>query len=95
MSLERSDVEKIANLARLELIEDDIPAYTRDLSSILTLVAQLNTADTREIKPMAHPLEVSQRLRVDQVLEGDERAKFQAIAPSVESGLYLVPKVIE
>ena len=95
MSLEQSDVEKIANLARLALVEQDIPAYARDLSSILTLVGQLNTADTHQIEPMAHPLELSQRLRMDEVLEGDQREKFQAIAPSVDSGLYLVPKVIE
>jgi len=95
MSLERSDIEKIANLARLALIEDDIPAYTRDLSSILTLVEELNAAQTEGIVPMAHPLDLSQRLRDDVVTEEDQRERFQSIAPSVALGLYLVPKVIE
>lgn len=95
MSLERSDVEKIANLARLALNEKDIPAYTRELSSILMLVDQLNQADTTTIEPMAHPLNVYQRLREDRITERNLREKFQAIAPDVENGLYLVPKVIE
>lgn len=95
MSLQKSDVEKIAHLARLSLAEDDIPAYTENLSSILNLVAQMNTVDTRNIEPMAHPLHMSQRLRVDEVTEVNQREHFQSIAPSVEDGLYLVPKVIE
>ncbi|MBT5231998.1 MAG: Asp-tRNA(Asn)/Glu-tRNA(Gln) amidotransferase subunit GatC [Methylococcales bacterium] len=95
MSLERSDVEKIANLARLALNEDDIPAYTRDLSSILTLVEQLNQADTDNIEPMAHPVDATQRLRDDVVKEQNQRDKFQSIAPEVDNGLYLVPQVIE
>ena len=95
MSLESTDVQKIANLARLALNEQDIPAYASDLSSILTLVEQLNQADTDDIEPMAHPLDVHQRLRVDEVLEENQRDKFQSIAPDVENGLYLVPKVIE
>lgn len=95
MSLQKSDVEKIAHLARLSLAEDDIPAYTENLSSILNLVAQMNTVDTNNIEPMAHPLHMSQRLRVDEVTEVNQREHFQSIAPSVENGLYLVPKVIE
>ena len=95
MSLERSDVVKIAHLARLAIAEDDIPRYARDLSNILDLVAQMNAVDTREATPMAHPQEAHQRLRPDEVVETDQRALFQAIAPQVEAGLYLVPKVVE
>ncbi|MFA7618873.1 MAG: Asp-tRNA(Asn)/Glu-tRNA(Gln) amidotransferase subunit GatC [Thiohalomonadaceae bacterium] len=95
MSLERSDVVSIAHLARLAIAEDDIPAYARNLSSILDLVAQMNAVDTSDVEPMAHPLDMAQRLREDVVTETDLRDKFQAIAPSVEAGLYLVPKVIE
>ncbi|MCK9530141.1 MAG: Asp-tRNA(Asn)/Glu-tRNA(Gln) amidotransferase subunit GatC [Hydrogenophaga sp.] len=95
MSLERSDVVSIAHLARLAVAEDDIPVYARNLSNILDLVAQMNAVDTSDVEPMAHPLDMAQRLREDEVTETDQREKFQAIAPSVEAGLYLVPKVIE
>lgn len=95
VSLQRSDIERIAHLARLSLGEDDIPRYTRELSNILEMVAHMNAVDARQVSPMAHPLEAGQRLRPDQVTETDQRARFQAVAPQVEAGLYLVPKVIE
>jgi aspartyl-tRNA(Asn)/glutamyl-tRNA(Gln) amidotransferase subunit C len=59
------------------------------------MVAQLNAADTRGVAPLAHPLDVVQRLRPDAVTETDQRERFQAQAPQVEGGLYIVPKVIE
>ena len=95
MSLDRSDVEKIAHLARLALDESQIDAYANDLSNILNLVEQLESSDTDQVEPMAHPLHMAQRLREDRVTEPDRREANQAIAPSVEAGLYLVPKVIE
>ena len=95
MSLQKTDVEKIANLARLSISEEDIPVYTENLSSILNLVEQMNAVDTSGVEPMAHPLHMSQRLREDEVTETDQRELFQSIAPQVENGLYLVPKVIE
>lgn len=95
MSLERSDVEKIAHLARLAVSEDELDAVTSDLSNILHLVAQMEAVDTAGVEPMAHPLHMAQRLRPDEVSETDQREKFQAIAPLTEAGLYLVPRVIE
>lgn len=95
MTLERTDIEKIAHLARLEIRDEDIATYTRNLSDILNLVAQLGEADTANVEPMAHPLDMVQRLREDAVTEDNQRDHFQKIAPQVESGLYLVPKVIE
>lgn len=95
MSLTRADVVKIAHLARLAISEDDIPVYLRELSRILDFVAAMNTVDTNNIDPMAHPLDATQRLRPDQVTEDNRRTQFQALAPLVEDGLYLVPKVIE
>ena len=95
MSLEPADVEKIALLARLAIEADDIPAYARDLSRILELVEQMNAVDTVNVAPMAHPLDATQRPRPDKVTESDQREHFQAQAPAVEAGLYLVPKVIE
>lgn len=95
MSLEHSDVDRIAHLARLEIAADDVPEVARNLSNILDLVAQMDTVDTSGVEPMAHPLEMAQRLREDEVTETDQRERFQAIAPQTENGLYLVPKVIE
>lgn len=95
MSLTKAEVEKIAWLARLSLHEADIPDYTRQLSSILEFVNQMNTVDITDALPLAHPLELTARLREDFVTEKNQREEFQAIAPLVEAGLYLVPKVIE
>lgn len=95
MSLERSEVEKIAHLARLAMSDQELEAVTGDLSNILDLVAQMEQADTTDVEPMAHPLHMAQRLRADEVTEEDQREQFQAIAPLTEAGLYLVPRVIE
>jgi len=95
MSIEDSDIKKIAHLARLGIAEDDISAYAKELSNIMSLVEQMNAVDTDNIEPMAHPLHAVQRLRDDTVTESDLREAAQAIAPETEAGLYLVPKVIE
>ena len=95
MSLGPDDVKSIAHLARLDIDEKNIEGYASSLSSILGLVEQMNEVDTRNVKPMAHPMDVSQRLRADEVLEENQRETFQKIAPKTEDGLYLVPKVIE
>jgi aspartyl-tRNA(Asn)/glutamyl-tRNA(Gln) amidotransferase subunit C len=95
MSLDKSQVEKIAHLARLAIDPADIDQYATNLSNILDLVEQMSSADTEQVTPMAHPVEASQRLREDVVTETNPRDKFQAIAPAVENGLYLVPRVIE
>ena len=95
MSLDRSDVEKIAHLARLAISEDDTDRYAKDLSNILDLVEQMGAVDTDEVTPMAHPLHMVQRLRTDAASEPNQRELFQGVAPATENGLYLVPKVIE
>jgi aspartyl-tRNA(Asn)/glutamyl-tRNA(Gln) amidotransferase subunit C len=95
MALERSEVEKIAHLARLGLNDGDIPQTTETLNSILGLIDQMQAVDTQGVEPLAHPLEATQRLRADVVTERNQRDAYQAIAPAVENGLYLVPKVIE
>ena len=95
MTLEASDIEKIAHLARLRIEVADIPDYARNLSDILAFVEQLNAVDTTGVVPLAHPLDATQRLRPDEVTEHDEREHFQRAAPLTEDGLYLVPKVIE
>ena len=95
MSLDRSDVERIAYLARLAIDEQDIPQYTENLSSILQLVDEMQAIDTTGIEPLSHPLDGEQRLRVDEVSEMNQREQLQTVAPATENGLFLVPKVIE
>ncbi|MGF1548066.1 MAG: Asp-tRNA(Asn)/Glu-tRNA(Gln) amidotransferase subunit GatC [Thiotrichales bacterium] len=95
MSLSHDEVRKIAFLARLQIDEVAIPEYARNLSNILDFVAQMRAVDTHGILPMAHPQDVTQRLRPDTVTEADIRDEVQHIAPRTEAGLYLVPKVIE
>jgi len=96
MSLNRRDIENIALLARLALTEQEIPVYVEALSRIMGLIGELDRADTSQIEPMAHPLPGQrQRLRADVVTETDQHELFQANAPQVEAGLYLVPRVIE
>ena len=95
MSLDRTDVERIAHLARLEVGEQELAAYAETLSRILGLIEQMNAVDTEGIAPMSHPLDAGMRFRADEVTETDQREVFQGIAPSVQAGLYLVPKVIE
>jgi aspartyl-tRNA(Asn)/glutamyl-tRNA(Gln) amidotransferase subunit C len=96
MSLTRQDVEKIAHLARLSITEEQMPVYVSSLSSIVDFVAELSRVETGSVQPMAHPLDGQrQRLRQDEVTETDHRDKYQANAPSVQAGLYVVPRVIE
>lgn len=95
MSLDRSQVEDIAMLARLKIDEQDVPAYVDALSSILDLVDEMQATDTSGVKPLANPLDSVQRLRADEVTEVNQREHFQSIAPKTEAGLYLVPQVIE
>lgn len=96
MALTQEQIASIAHLARLEINQAEVPAYQRSLSAILEFVGQLNGADTRDVTPMAHPMPgLVQRTRPDEVTEKDGRDGFQANAPQVEAGLYLVPKVLE
>ncbi len=95
MSLNPEEVGRIARLARLELSPDETGRTRDQLNGILAFIEQLQAVDTAGIAPMAHAMDVVQRLRADVVTEADRREAFQAIAPETEAGLYLVPKVIE
>jgi aspartyl-tRNA(Asn)/glutamyl-tRNA(Gln) amidotransferase subunit C len=95
MSLTQADVKRIAHLARVEVSDAEAEGYLRQLSSIFELVEQMQAVDTSGIEPMAHAQDVVMRLRPDNVSETNRREAFQAVAPQVENGLYLVPKVIE
>lgn len=93
--MEALEVRRIAHLARLAIDDAEIDHYARDLGAILELVEQMNRIDTSGIEPLAHPLDMVQRLRPDEVTETDRRELYQHNAPQVERGLYLVPRVID
>lgn len=95
MSLSTQDVEKVARLARLAMTDAEIETARAQLNGIFDLIAEMQAVDTTGIEPMSHAQDVVQRLREDVVTEPNQRKAFQAIAPQVEQGLYLVPKVIE
>lgn len=95
MSLSQQDVQRIARLSRIEVSSSEAESVRNRLDNILGFIAQLQSVDTTGVEPMAHAVDVVQRLREDKVTETDQRASFQAIAPETEAGLYLVPKVIE
>jgi aspartyl-tRNA(Asn)/glutamyl-tRNA(Gln) amidotransferase subunit C len=95
MSLSTSDVKRIAHLARIEVSDAEAEATLQKLSGILGLIEQMQAVDTTGITPMSHSQDVTQRLREDVVTATNQRELFQSIAPAVEHGLYLVPKVIE
>lgn len=95
MSIEAEELAKIALLARLRMEPEQTPALLSDLGRILDFVETLKTLDTRQVKPLGHPLEARQRLRPDTVTEPDARESLQQVAKATENGLYLVPRVIE
>lgn len=95
MSLDRLDVIKIAHLARINIDESDTKEYLTNMNSLLDLVNQMQAVDTTNIEPLSHPMDSVQRLRADEVGEIDNRALLQSVAPSIDDGLFLVPKIID
>jgi aspartyl-tRNA(Asn)/glutamyl-tRNA(Gln) amidotransferase subunit C len=89
------DIDHLCRLARLELDTAERAAAEADLARIIAMVDQMQSVDTAGIQPLAHPLPAIQRLRADQVTETVDRSRFQGLAPAVEDGLYLVPRVVE
>ena len=95
MSLPIDQVKRLAHLARIAVTDAEAAAVQTDLNRIFALIEAMNAVDTAGIEPMAHARDLTVRLREDEVRESDRREAFQAVAPQVEAGLYLVPKVIE
>ena len=93
--LSLAEVRAIADLARIEVSDAAAAALQQQLNGIFDLIEQMRAVDTAGVEPMAHALDITQRLREDRVTETDRHALFQSVAPQVEDGLYLVPKVIE
>ena len=95
MSLTEADVKRMAHLARIEIAQAEVAPMLAQLTNIMGLVEQMQAVDTSGVAPMAHAQDLSLRLREDRVTETDQHEAFQAVAPEVEAGLYLVPQVME
>lgn len=95
MPLILDDVKRIAHLARIEVDDQEAAQVLGQLSGIFALIGEMQAVDTAGVEPMAHAQDLVLRLRDDAVTETDQHVVFQAVAPQVEGGLYLVPKVIE
>jgi aspartyl-tRNA(Asn)/glutamyl-tRNA(Gln) amidotransferase subunit C len=95
MSVQVEEIEKIAELARIRVADSEVAELTDRIGAILAMVDQMQAVDTSGVEPMSNPLNAVQRLRSDTVRETDKRQAFQDIAPLVEDGLYLVPRVID
>ena len=95
MSLSIEDVHRIALLARLELSAEEASGTRQQLNEIFGLIEGMKAVNTEGVEPMSHAQELVLRLRPDEVTEPDLRQRYQSVAPQVEQGLYLVPRVIE
>ncbi len=89
------DIAHLCRLAQLALDATETRVVEADLERIIGMVDQMRSVDTRGVTPLAHPLEGAQRLRADAITETVDRDRYQAIAPAVAEGLYLVPRVVE
>jgi aspartyl-tRNA(Asn)/glutamyl-tRNA(Gln) amidotransferase subunit C len=95
MSIDKSDIEHLCNLSKLDLDDEERTVFLSQMQSILDMIEDLQEVDTGEIEPMAHPLEMTQRLRDDKVIEFNDRDKYQKNTDFAEDGFYKVPKVID
>jgi aspartyl-tRNA(Asn)/glutamyl-tRNA(Gln) amidotransferase subunit C len=95
MALDKSEVEKIAHLARLHVSEAESDEVANRITDILGLIDQMQSVNTDSVEPLAHPLDAVQRLRKDKVTETDHRKKLLTLAPDTQDGLFLVPVVLE
>jgi aspartyl-tRNA(Asn)/glutamyl-tRNA(Gln) amidotransferase subunit C len=95
MNVKKSEIAYIASLSKLKIEDTEMDNYTRQISEILEMIQQLEKVDTHDIEPMAHPLNMKQRLRLDLVTEENRRELYQKNAVVFEEGFYKVPKVIE
>ena len=95
MSIKKSEIAYFSSLSKLKMEDVEMDNYTRQISDILKMIQQLEKVDTDDIEPMAHPLNMKQRLRADVITEENHRDLYQNNAVEFEEGFYKVPKVID
>jgi len=95
LNMDKTTIIKIADLAKIEIKDDELDHIADSLKKILNLVDEMNSVKTDNVVPMSHPLNLSQELRKDEVLEENERDVFQKGNKYTENGYYKVPKIID
>jgi len=95
LNMDKTTIIKIADLAKIEIKDDELNDITDSLKKILNLVDEMNSVKTDDVVPMSHPLNLSQELRKDEVLEDNKRDVFQKDNKYTENGYYKVPKIID
>jgi len=95
LSINKDEIKYLSLLSRMDIDKNEIKDIEEKLTKIIDFVDQLQTISTDNIEPMAHPLNQSQRLRIDEVTETNDRENIQKNAQQIEKGMYLVPKVID
>ena len=95
MALSLDDVHRVAQLARLRVDDAQAEAMVAELNAIFRMIGEMEAVATAQVAPMSHPRDVAQRLRADEVTESNRREELLSVAPQIDAGLYLVPKVIE
>ncbi|WP_319379966.1 Asp-tRNA(Asn)/Glu-tRNA(Gln) amidotransferase subunit GatC [Thiomicrorhabdus sp.] len=95
MSIGKSEVEYISRLAMIDVADNEVEQVSAKLSKVLDLFEQMEAVNTDGVDPMAHPHDVQQRLRADEITEADQHEKLQTVAPATAKDMYLVPQVIE
>ena len=93
--MDKKTVSKIADLAKIQIDDNQIDKIVNNLEKILELVDEMNSIDTENVEPMAHPLNLKQELRTDEVTEKNLRDTFQENSSTSEDGYYKVPKIID
>ena len=95
IQMDKKTVSKIADLAKIQIDDNQIDNIVHNLEKILDLVDEMNSVDTDNVEPMSHPLNLKQELRVDEVTEKNLRDTFQENSTTSEDGYYKVPKIID
>ena len=95
MKVTKETIEHVANLARLNISEQEKEKLTTEMESIISYVDKLNELDTSGIMPTAHVIPVKNVFREDKVAKSFDREKILSNAPSAEDGCFKVPKVVE
>lgn len=95
MPLRQEDVQRIAQLARLVITDDEAARTLAQLNDIFGMIERMRAVDTEGIEPMSHPIGGAQRLRTDAVTDIPDRERNMSNAPARQDGLFLVPRVIE
>jgi aspartyl-tRNA(Asn)/glutamyl-tRNA(Gln) amidotransferase subunit C len=92
--LTREEVEKVANLSRLKLSDQELEALGTQMGSVLKYIAMLDELDTSSVEPMAHAIEISNVFREDKLLDSLPREQALSNAPQTDGKYFLVPAIL-